>query len=348
MKENNDINNYNNQNIINKKEDNQIDNEISTEELLKFKNKFKELFNEFSSENNKKLNPSIPTVNFSEIILELDDGWIRFSIFLGIIIICVILIIVFFMLKKIFLYIIPIPGLIIIIMLMLICRFKVISPGEALILSSFGKYIGTCKKSGFFWIYPCTQNRIISLKSNHYNGNMIKVNDKDGTPVLIGLVCIWRIRDTVKAYYCVRNIINFITGQSESAIRYVASKFSYDSTNENELTLKSGSEDINILLKLELQRRTKNAGIEIEDARITEISYGKEIATMMLQKQTADALISSKQKISKGVVEIIDDSIKEIERRNICHFKDEEKSKLVSDLMAVYNIEKDGSVIIEG
>ena len=131
---------------------------------------------------------------------------------------------------------------------------------------------------------------------------MIKVNDKEGTPVLIGLVCIWRIRDTVKALYSVENYFSFMNGQTESAVRYIANKFSYDSSEEDEPTLKSGNEEINTLLKLELQRRTKMAGIFIEDARITEISYGKEIARLMLQRQTADAIISSKKKIAASVV----------------------------------------------
>ena len=176
---------------------------------------------------------------------------------------------------------------------------------------------------------------------------MIKVNDKDGTPVLIGLVCVWRIRDTVKATYCVIDIASFMKGQTESAIRYIANKFSYDSSEENEPTLKSGQEEINILLKLELQRRTEMAGIEIEDARITEISYGEEIASLMLQKQAADAIISSKKKIAKSTIQIIDDSIKELEKRKICNFNDEEKCKLVSNMMVVLNMDKGGNEIIK-
>jgi len=128
------------------------------------------------------------------------------------------------------------------------CFFKTISPGEALVLTYYGKYIGTCRKPGYYWIRPCSTINIISLKSNHYNGNMIKVNDKDGTPVLIGLVCVWKVKDTVKATYCVNNFSGFMVSQTESAIRYIANKFSYDSTEENELTLKSGNEDINTLI----------------------------------------------------------------------------------------------------
>jgi len=315
-----------------------------------FTNQIKRLFNEFAKEEEgQNLNaPSVPAINFSEINLDLLDGCCALLIFLAIILVCIILIVVFIVVGDNCFFIIPIPCLGIIVCVFLICgNFITISPGEALVLTYYGKYVGTCKNCGFFWVRPYTQKSLISLKSTHYNGNMIKVNDKDGTPVLIGLVCIWRIKDTVKVTYCVRNYVDFMKGQTESAVRFIANKFSYDSNEENEPTLKSGNEDINTILKLELQRRTKIAGIEIEDARITEISYGSEIASMMLQKQAADAVISSKKKISKSAVQIIDDSIKELEQRKVCKFKDEEKSKLVANMMVVLNMDKGGSAIIK-
>ena len=339
--------------ILNRKSENEISdynhNVPPGQAVPVFKSRLKALFNEFAKEEgNENFNkPSLPAINFSEKILELPDGCTRFIIFFIIMIICLILIIVFANLKSPWVFIIPVPALGLIVSIILMTNFITISPGEALVLTYYGKYIGTCKQSGYFWVRPCTDKSRVSLKSNHYNGSMIKVNDKDGTPVLIGLVCVWRIRDTVKATYCVKDSYQFIVGQTESAIRYIANKFSYDSHEENEPTLKSGNEDINTLLKLELQRRTKLAGIEIEDARITEISYGNEIASMMLQKQAADAVISSRQKIAKGAIQIIDDSIKELEKRNICKFKDDEKSKLVSNMMVVLNMDKGGKTIIK-
>ena len=351
MKESDNNNDYNSQNvkIFKEKQDNNNNNESNANEAYPvFKNRLKALFNEFANEEGQNLNkPSVPAINFSEKILDLSDGCCLLIIFLIIILLCIILIVVFIVVGDTCYYLIPIPGLGLIVCIILCCNFMTISPGEALVLTYYGKYIGTCKKSGFFWIRPCSTKSLMSLKSNHYNGNMIKVNDKDGTPVLIGLVCVWRIRDTVKATYCVKDYNSFMSGQTESAIRFISNKFSYDSSEENEPTLKSGAEEINTLLKLELQRRTKLAGIEIEDARITEISYGNEIATMMLQKQAADAVISSKQKIAKGAIQIIDDSIKELEKRKVCKFKDEEKSKLVSNMMVVLNMDKGGNAIIK-
>ena len=314
----------------------------------KFKNKMKALFKEFERDETNALEAkSSSAINFSEKELKLIDGCVFLVISLIIILICIILIIVFIVIGGSCYFIIPVPVLIFIVSIILVCcNLITISPGYALVLTYYGKYLGTCKNPGYYWVRPCSDKSLISLKSLQYNGNMIKVNDKDGTPVLIGVVSVYHISDTVKATYGVTNSHEFIKAQTESAIRFIANKFSYDSIEENEPTLKSGNEEINVLLKLELQRRTKMAGIEIEDARITEISYGNEIASLMLQKQAADAVINSKNKIAKGAVDIIDQSIKEIEKRNICNFNDEEKCKLVGNMMVILNMDKGGNAII--
>ena len=314
----------------------------------KFKNKMKALFKEFERDETNTLEAkSSSAINFSEKELKLIDGCTFLVISLIIILICIILIIVFIVIGGSCYFIIPVPVLIFIVSIILVCcNLITISPGYALVLTYYGKYLGTCKNPGYYWVRPCSDKSLISLKSLQYNGNMIKVNDKDGTPVLIGVVSVYHISDTVKATYGVTNSHEFMKAQTESAIRFIANKFSYDSNEENEPTLKSGNEEINVLLKMELQRRTKMAGIEIEDARITEISYGNEIASLMLQKQAADAVINSKNKIAKGAVDIIEQSIKEIEKRNICNFNDEEKCKLVGNMMVILNMDKGGNAII--
>ena len=327
---------------VNINKNNSHTNDISTDLFPVARNGFKVL-NKFSK--NEVHHQAEPVINFNEKNITLKNGCIMKLIIILLIVICIILIVIFGIINKSSL--IPVPCLGIVVCFVLLCQFITIAPGNALVLTYYGKYIGTCKIPGYYWIRPCSTKNIISLKSNHYNGKMIKVNDKDGTPVYIGLVCVWRIKDTIKATYCVQNCYSFMVGQTESAIRYVANKFSYDSSEENEPTLKSGQEEINILLKLELQRRTEMAGIEIEDARITEISYGEEIASLMLQKQAADAIISSKKKIAKSTIQIIDDSIKELEKRKICNFNDEEKCKLVSNMMVVLNMDKGENGIIK-
>ena len=353
MKENN-INVYDEKNNNEKSEDVRLTNNLTnnekekpTEEYDKFKNRMASLFKEFEHDKNNLLkNQTSSAINFSERELDLFNGCKFLLVILIIIIISIILIIIFIVLGETCYFIIPVPALCLLVSLFLLCNLSTIPPGYALVLTYYGKYLGTCKNPGFYWTRPCSEKSLISLKSIQFNGNMIKVNDREGTPVLIGVVSVYHINDTVKATYGVKDSDGFMKAQTESAIRFIANKFSYDSNEENEPTLKSGSEEINELLKLELQRRTKMAGIEIEDARITEISYGNEIATLMLQKQAADAIINSKAKIAKGAVDIIDNSIKELEKRNVCKFNDDEKSKLVGNMMIVLNMDKGGNAII--
>ena len=341
--EKNNPNNKNNQ----KSEETRLTGNEKPKEYDKFKNRMKAIFSEFEKENNNiRRTQASSSINFSEKKLDLMDGSKILIILLIIIIVCIALTIVFGVLWKKCYFIIPVPALGLIVSLILTCYFTTIPPGYALVLTYYGKYMGTCKIPGFYWIKPCSDKNLISLKSIQFNGNMIKVNDKDGTPVLIGVVSVYHINDTVKATYGVRDYDDFMKAQTESAIRFIANKFSYDSNEEDEPTLKSGNEEINELLKMELQRRTKMAGIEVEDARITEISYGNEIASLMLQKQAADAIINSKAKIAKGAVDIIDNSIKELEKRNVCKFNDDEKTKLVGNMMVVLNMDKGGNAII--
>ena len=353
MKENN-INVYDEKNNNEKSEDVRLTNNLTnnekekrTEEYDKFKNRMASLFKEFEHDKNNLLkNQTSSAINFSERELDLINGCKFLLVILIIIIISIVLIIIFIVVGETCYFIIPVPALCLLVSLFLLCNLSTIPPGYALVLTYYGKYLGTCKNPGFYWTRPCSEKSLISLKSIQFNGNMIKVNDREGTPVLIGVVSVYHINDTVKATYGVKDSDGFMKAQTESAIRFIANKFSYDSNEENEPTLKSGSEEINELLKLELQRRTKMAGIEIEDARITEISYGNEIATLMLQKQAADAIINSKAKIAKGAVDIIDNSIKELEKRNVCKFNDDEKSKLVGNMMIVLNMDKGGNAII--
>ena len=242
----------------------------------------------------------------------------------------------------------PIPIVAIIVSLALSTNFITITPNNAVVLTYYGKYVGSSKEDGYFFIKPCTKIERISLKSNQYNGNKIKVNDKKGSPVKLGLVAVWKVRDTAKVIFGVNNYQQFVNTQAESAVRFVGCKYPYESENENEPCLKAGSEEINQILKLELERRVKIAGIEIEDARITEISYGDEVATAMLEKQTSEIKVMAKEKIALGAVDVIEKSIKEIERRNVCQFQNEEKVKLVSNLMLILNTNsnnKNGNVL---
>ena len=240
MKENN-INVYDEKNNNEKSEDVRLTNNLTnnekekpTEEYDKFKNRMASLFKEFEHDKNNLLkNQTSSAINFSERELDLINGCKFLLVILIIIIISIILIIIFIVVGEPCYFIIPVPALCLLVSLFLLCNLTTIPPGYALVLTYYGKYLGTCKNPGFYWTRPCSEKSLISLKSIQFNGNMIKVNEREGTPVLIGVVSVYHINDTVKATYGVKDSDGFMKAQTESAIRFIANKFSYDSNEEN-------------------------------------------------------------------------------------------------------------------
>ena len=210
--------------------------------------------------------------------------------------------------------------------------FIVINPNEAVVYQYYGRYLGTVKDNGYFYGYPLAKTTRISLRSNQYNGNRLKVNERDGNPVELGIIIVWRIGDTAKAIFDVIKYREFIHTQSEAAIRYIGCKYPYEPIIPGEISLRGGDEIINKELKEELERRVKVSGIIIEDARVTEISYGMEIAKTMLQKQASNATVFAKNAIVKGASNAILNSLKEFESKGY-KFTKEEKAKFVSTLM---------------
>jgi hypothetical protein len=206
---------------------------------------------------------------------------------------------------------------------------------EAHVCTLFGKYIGTVKKNGFLFVNPFYSHKKISLKSNNLNGTVIKVNDKVGNPVMMGCVVVWRVKDTAKAIFEVEDYIHYVRIQSECAVRFVGCKFPYDKVNENDICLKSGEHEVNRVLIEELTERLAHAGIEVEEARITELSYANEIANVMLKRQAADAVVAAREKIVQGAVSIVGHAINALNDNDICKINREKKVQLVSNLMVV-------------
>ena len=243
----------------------------------------------------------------------------------------------------------------------LICGkgLKVIAPNEALVLTLFGKYYGSIKRDGFFFINPfCTAvnpaaafngklGRKISLKAMSLNNDKQKVNDEEGNPIEISVVVIWRISDTAKAVFAVENYFTFISTQCDSAIRQVARQYPYDvSENGDEKSLRGSSVEIAEVLKTELQSRVDMAGIEIMDARINNLAYAPEIATAMLQRQQAAAIIAARQKIVDGAVSMVDMALKKLSDNNIVELDDERKAAMVSNLLVVLCGNRDAQPIV--
>ena len=213
---------------------------------------------------------------------------------------------------------------------------------EAHVLTFFGKYMGTVKKTGYCFVNPFASHKVVSLKSNNLNGAVIKVNDKSGNPIMMGCVVVWRIKDTAKATFAVENYNEFVEIQSDCAVRDVGCQFPYESDKENEICLRSGSEEISKVLIKELSERLKPAGIEVIEARITELSYANEIASVMLKRQAANAVIAARQKIVEGAVGIVGHAINSLKDNNVCDLSREKKAKLVSNMLVVLCGENQG------
>ena len=226
--------------------------------------------------------------------------------------------------------------------------FFQIDPNTAKVITYYGKYIGTVKKQGYYWINPFYFKKTVSLKSNNLLSEVIKVNDKQGNPIMMGCCVVWRVQDTAKAIFDVQNYNVYVRVQSESAIRYIGCMYPYDKTsdNENEICLRSGHDEINRVLKDELTERLVKAGIKVMEARVTELSYASEIANNMLKRQAAEAIIAAREKIVQGAVSITGHAIQSLKDNNIVDLNEEEKSNLVANLITVLCSESVVSPII--
>ncbi len=253
-----------------------------------------------------------------------------------------------------------IVGFIMIVLLIIgLNGFKVLAPNEAIVLTFFGKYYGTLKDDGFYYVNPlCSAvnpaasfgalgRRKISLKAMTLNNEKQKVNDEEGNPIEIGVVVIWRITNTARAVFNVDNYYSFVATQCDSAIRQVARQYPYDvSDDDNEKTLRGSSQEIADVLKAELQARVDMAGIEIMEARISHLAYAPEIAAAMLQRQQASAIIAARQKIVDGAVSMVDMALKKLAENKIVDLDDERKAQMVSNLLVVLCGNKDAQPIV--
>jgi hypothetical protein len=221
--------------------------------------------------------------------------------------------------------------------------FFTLQPNEARVLVLFGAYKGTVRDAGFHWanpFYSSTGSRVlsrfkISLRTRNFNSDKLKVNDKRGNPIEIAAVVVWRVHDTAQAAFDVEDFENYVRVQSESAIRHLANAYAYDHGEENEVTLRSGVEEISQALKQELQARLDKAGVQIEEARLTHLAYAPEIAQAMLRRQQAEAVIAARQKIVHGAVSMVDMALRELADKHVVQLDDERRAAMVSNLMVV-------------
>lgn len=226
------------------------------------------------------------------------------------------------------------------------CGFFTNTPNRAHVLTYFGKYLGSVKKVGYFWVNPFYQHINIPLKRKILRSEVIKVNDKTGNPILIGCIVVWKVRDTAKAHFDVQNYTYYVQVQTETAIRYIGCKYPYEKVNKDDICLRSGHDEINRELKRELEERLEPAGIEVVEAYINELSYAPEIASVMLKRQSAQAIIAAREKIVQGAVSIAGHAVNSLRENNICELNDEEKSDIVSNLILVLCTEAEVKPIV--
>ena len=247
--------------------------------------------------------------------------------------------------------------LLLIINIIMWCGLMMLEPNEAKVTTWFGKYSGTFNKTGFFWINPFYGTKKVSLRARNLDAEPIKVNDKTGNPVMIGLVLVWKLKDTYKALFEVDSqtmaatpntvgsdtkglmnaLENFVRVQSDAALRQVAGQYAYDDedTKAGGPTLRSSADEINEQLEQKLDERLALAGIEVVEARINYLAYAPEIAAVMLRRQQASAIITAREKIVEGAVSMVKMALDKLSKDNIVDLDDDKKAAMVSNLLVV-------------
>lgn len=224
----------------------------------------------------------------------------------------------------------------------------IVQPNHARVLNLFGKYVGTVKANGMFFVNPFYTTAKLTQRAQNFATPNIKVNDKMGNPIEIGAVVVWQITDTYRAAYDVTDYMSYVKTQSEAAIRILAGSFAYDNIEDEnaKITLRDGGEQVNILLEKELTDRLATAGITIREARISHLAYAQEIAGAMLQRQQATAIVAARYKIVEGAVGMVEMALEELGKKNIVHLDDEKKAAMVSNLMVVLCGEKNAQPVL--
>lgn len=226
--------------------------------------------------------------------------------------------------------------------------FLVVNPNESSVLVLFGNYTGTVRKNGFYWVNPFYTKTKVSLRARNLNSDPIKVNDKIGNPIMIGVVLVWRVNDTFKAAFEVDDYELFVHIQSEAAIRKLAGHYPYDNFDDAEadISLRGGGEEVNHVLEEELSERLAIAGIQVMEARISYLAYASEIASAMLRRQQASAIVAARAKIVHGAVSMVQMALNQLSEKGILEFDDDKKATMVSNLMVVLCSDKDASPVI--
>jgi len=219
--------------------------------------------------------------------------------------------------------------------ILILIGLTLVNPNQSKVAVLFGKYKGTLREDGFYWVNPFTVRRVVSLRAHNFNSDQLKVNDLRGNPIEIGAVVVWRVRDTAQAAFDVEDHESYVEVQTESAVRHLASTHPYDTPHDNETSLRGSGEAVNHELQQELEKRLEMAGIEVLEARLSHLAYAPEIASAMLQRQQAEAIIDARTRIVEGATSMVKMAIENLEAGSIVDLDEERKAQMVSNLLVV-------------
>ncbi len=213
--------------------------------------------------------------------------------------------------------------------------FFTVQPNQAEVIILLGKYVGSVHDDGWWWTNPIASKKKLSLRVRSLNGEKLKVNDKDGNPVEIAAVVVWRVRDSAQAVFDVDTYEQFVAVQSETAVRHLASQYTYDAHDDETVSLRGNMDHISEALRTELQVRLDKAGVEILESRLSHLAYGPEIASAMLRRQQAGAVVAARTRIVEGAVGMVEMALERLSSKNIVQLDEEKKAAMVSNLLVV-------------
>jgi regulator of protease activity HflC (stomatin/prohibitin superfamily) len=222
----------------------------------------------------------------------------------------------------------------------------VVNPNQARVVQLFGDYKGTLKRQGFVWVNPLTLRRLVSLRVRNFETTKLKVNDHEGNPIEIAAVVVWKVVETAEAVFHVDDYEQFVHVQSEAAVRNLATSYPYDAHQEGQMSLRVSAGEINHKLREEIQERLSRAGVEVIEARISHLAYAPEIASAMLRRQQASAIIAARQKIVEGAVSMVEMALEQLSARQVVKLDEERKASMVSNLLVVLCSDRDAQPVV--
>jgi regulator of protease activity HflC (stomatin/prohibitin superfamily) len=222
----------------------------------------------------------------------------------------------------------------------------VLNPNEAKVVVLFGTYKGTLKSPGFWWVNPLARRRRVSLRIRNFESSKLKVNDQDGNPIEIAAVVVWKVFETAEAVFHVDDYEHYVHVQSESAVRALATSYPYDAHQEGQMSLRMSVVEIAHKMRDEIQERLTKAGVEVIEARITHLAYAPEIASAMLRRQQASAVIAARQKIVEGAVGMVQMALEALSAKHVVELDEERKASMVSNLLVVLCSDRDAQPIV--